>query len=84
MKQAIEDRIRNGVNPFKTLISKEGQPDVDLNIVRLCFQAFTIDDYGKPSMALPPVVSNNIYDKSKFQFYYDNYGALRCCTSKVT
>jgi len=38
----------------------------DLTTVRLCFQAFLPDQNGKFCRIVKPVVSNNIYDKSKF------------------
>jgi len=39
----------------------------DLNVVRLCFQAFLPDEHGNYTLALPPVISNPIYDNSKYQ-----------------
>lgn len=45
--------------------------DCDLNVVRLCFQVFLPDEHGNLTMALPPVVSNPIYDNRKyFIFFY--------------
>ena len=42
--------------------------DVDLNIVRLCFEAFLLDEHGNYTEAIAPVVSHPIYDKSKYNF----------------
>ena len=39
--------------------------DIDLNIVRLCFEAFLPDREGHYTRKLTPVVSNPIFDKSK-------------------
>ncbi|KAH0516101.1 Proto-oncogene c-Rel [Microtus ochrogaster] len=36
--------------------------DCDLNVVRLCFQVFLLDEHGNVTTALPPIVSNPIYD----------------------
>jgi len=47
---------------FKS-IGKGG--NIDLNVVRLCFQVFLPDDSGKISRIVPPVVSLPIHDKSK-------------------
>lgn len=38
---------------------------MDLNTVRLAFQAFLPDTKGKYTQIVQPVVSNCIYDKSK-------------------
>lgn len=39
--------------------------DCDLNVVRLCFQVFLPDEHGNFTTALPPIVSNPIYDNRK-------------------
>lgn len=41
--------------------------EYDLNVVRLCFQAFLPDEHGNYTLALPPLISNPIYDNSKHQ-----------------
>lgn len=41
--------------------------EYDLNVVRLCFQAFLPDEHGNYTLALPPLISNPIYDNSKYQ-----------------
>ena len=44
---------------------KRHPTSIDLNAVRLCFQAFIEGkEKGKVSVPLPPVVSDPIYDKS--------------------
>lgn len=39
--------------------------DIDMSIVRLCWQVFLPDPQGKFTRALKPLLSNYIYDKSK-------------------
>uniref|UniRef100_A0A1B6CGI4 RHD domain-containing protein n=1 Tax=Clastoptera arizonana TaxID=38151 RepID=A0A1B6CGI4_9HEMI len=68
-KKDIEDalRIREEirVDPFKTGFQHKTQPgSIDLNAVRLCFQAFIEgSEPGKFTIPLYPVVSDTIYDK---------------------
>uniref|UniRef100_A0A2K5DWA4 REL proto-onco, NF-kB subunit n=1 Tax=Aotus nancymaae TaxID=37293 RepID=A0A2K5DWA4_AOTNA len=57
--------------PEKQLIDIE---DCDLNVVRLCFQVFLPDEHGNLTTALPPVVSNPIYDNRA-----PNTAELRIC-----
>lgn len=45
----------------------ENQGDIDMSIVRLCWQVFLPDPQGKFTRALKPVMSELIYDKSKWQ-----------------
>ncbi|XP_032147939.1 proto-oncogene c-Rel isoform X2 [Sapajus apella] len=75
VKEAIISRIKAGINPFnvpeKQLIDIE---DCDLNVVRLCFQVFLPDEHGNLTTALPPVVSNPIYDNRA-----PNTAELRIC-----
>ncbi|XP_038200333.1 proto-oncogene c-Rel isoform X2 [Arvicola amphibius] len=63
VKDAIILRISAGINPFNVpeqqLLDIE---DCDLNVVRLCFQVFLPDEHGNLTTALPPIVSNPIYD----------------------
>ncbi|XP_063822839.1 embryonic polarity protein dorsal isoform X2 [Ostrinia nubilalis] len=61
---ALRTRQELRVNPFKTGYAHRSQPQsIDLNAVRLCFQVFLTDDAYKVQRALPPVVSDVIYDK---------------------
>ena len=70
VSSAVYDRLRLGVNPFNTSMSEDQHSsiDVDLNIVRLCFEAFLLDEHGNYTEAIAPVVSHPIYDKSKYNF----------------
>jgi len=63
---AIRDRLQLGVNPFNATVNGDERTtiDVDLSIVRLCFEAFLPDRHGNFTQKLQPVVSNPIYDKS--------------------
>ncbi|CAH1985684.1 unnamed protein product [Acanthoscelides obtectus] len=62
--QALDQRQRLQVDPFKTGYSHKDQPtSIDLNSVRLCFQVFLPDENNKFNTALKPVVSEPIYDK---------------------
>ena len=58
------------MNPFDAAVCEEDHTaiDVDLNVVRLCFEAFLPDQNENYSQALQPVVSNPIFDKSKQDF----------------
>ncbi|XP_037663266.1 proto-oncogene c-Rel isoform X2 [Choloepus didactylus] len=75
VKEAVVSRIRAGINPFSVpeqqLLDIE---DCDLNVVRLCFQVFLPDEHGNLTTALPPVVSNPIYDNRA-----PNTAELRIC-----
>ncbi|XP_068421084.1 proto-oncogene c-Rel isoform X1 [Eschrichtius robustus] len=75
VKEAIISRIRAGINPFNVpeqqLLDIE---DCDLNVVRLCFQVFLPDEHGNLTTALPPIVSNPIYDNRA-----PNTAELRIC-----
>ena len=63
---AVQDRLQLGVNPFNVAINgdEHSVTDVDLNIVRLCFEAFLPDCNGNYTQKVLPVVSIPIYDKS--------------------
>nr|XP_012805850.2 proto-oncogene c-Rel [Jaculus jaculus] len=75
VKEAIISRINLGINPFNVpeqqLLDIE---DCDLNVVRLCFQVFLPDEHGHLTTALPPIVSNPIYDNRA-----PNTAELRIC-----
>ncbi|XP_075152008.1 REL proto-oncogene, NF-kB subunit dorsal isoform X3 [Haematobia irritans] len=63
IKAALEERERKNIDPFKTKFSHKDQPStIDLNIVRLCFQAF-IPTGPRQYYKLKPVVTEPIYDK---------------------
>ncbi|XP_068632924.1 embryonic polarity protein dorsal-like isoform X3 [Battus philenor] len=64
VEAALRTREELRVDPFKTGFSHRGQPQsIDLNAVRLCFQVFVTGERGKVRLALPPAVSDIIYDK---------------------
>ncbi|XP_052276378.1 putative transcription factor p65 homolog isoform X2 [Dreissena polymorpha] len=50
------------VDPFQTGFKHKGQ-NIDLNVVRLCFQVFLPDEQGKITRIVKPVVSQAIHDK---------------------
>lgn len=50
---------------------KDNQTSIDLNAVRLCFQAFLGGSQKGKYSILEPVVSDPIYDKSKFILFYN-------------
>ncbi|XP_059221786.1 embryonic polarity protein dorsal isoform X2 [Stomoxys calcitrans] len=63
IKAALEERERINIDPFKTKFAHKDQPStIDLNIVRLCFQAF-IPIGPRQYYKLKPVVTEPIYDK---------------------
>ncbi|XP_028845911.1 proto-oncogene c-Rel isoform X2 [Denticeps clupeoides] len=75
VKEAIMQRITRGINPFSVhqeqLLQTE---EYDLNVVRLCFQVFLLDETGHYTTALCPLVSNPIYDNRA-----PNTAELRIC-----
>ncbi|XP_019404775.1 PREDICTED: proto-oncogene c-Rel [Crocodylus porosus] len=75
LKDSISLRITRKINPFN--VPEEQLLNVDeydLNVVRLCFQAFLLDDQGNCTFVLPPVISNPIYDNRA-----PNTAELRIC-----
>lgn len=63
VKDAILFRIQRQLNPFNVPQEELLQiASYDLNVVRLCFQVFLPDEHGSFTRALPPVVSNPIFD----------------------
>nr|AFK25806.1 Rel-like protein [Branchiostoma belcheri] len=63
--QALAQRLRLGIDPFHTYNRHKGKMDeVDLNTVRLCFQAFLPDPQtGQCTVSVHPRVSTPIHDK---------------------
>ena len=56
----------------KDTAMKEAQSQangMELNVVRMCFQAYLKDENGQFSRQLPSVISNPIYDSSKYQLH---------------
>nr|XP_056709379.1 proto-oncogene c-Rel [Euleptes europaea] len=75
LKESIISRIANNINPFG--VSQEqlmAIEEYDLNVVRLCFQAFLPNERGDFTLAIPPVISNPIYDNRA-----PNSAELRIC-----
>uniref|UniRef100_A0A1B6MQG1 RHD domain-containing protein n=2 Tax=Graphocephala atropunctata TaxID=36148 RepID=A0A1B6MQG1_9HEMI len=64
IEEALKAREEIRVDPFRTGFIHRSQPgSIDLNAVRLCFQAFLEEEPGKFKLALMPVTSDIIYDK---------------------
>ncbi|XP_053793118.1 proto-oncogene c-Rel isoform X1 [Vidua chalybeata] len=75
LKESISLRILKKINPFNVPEEQLHNIDeYDLNVVRLCFQAFLPDEHGNYTMALPPLISNPIYDNRA-----PNTAELRIC-----
>ncbi|XP_053103008.1 proto-oncogene c-Rel isoform X2 [Hemicordylus capensis] len=75
LKESIISRITKKINPFgvseEQLLAIE---EYDLNVVRLCFQAFLPDEHGHCTRALCPIISNPVYDNRA-----PNSAELRIC-----
>uniref|UniRef100_A0A8C5SZ06 REL proto-oncogene, NF-kB subunit n=1 Tax=Malurus cyaneus samueli TaxID=2593467 RepID=A0A8C5SZ06_9PASS len=75
LKESISLRISKKINPFSVPEEQLHNIDeYDLNVVRLCFQAFLPDEHGNYTIALPPLISNPIYDNRA-----PNTAELRIC-----
>ncbi|XP_062427493.1 proto-oncogene c-Rel isoform X2 [Rhea pennata] len=75
LKESISSRISKKINPFNVPEEQLHNIDeYDLNVVRLCFQAFLPDEHGNYTLALPPLISNPIYDNRA-----PNTAELRIC-----
>ncbi|KAH9519545.1 hypothetical protein Btru_002981 [Bulinus truncatus] len=57
-------RLRKEINvdPYQTGFD-HAQSNIDLNVVRLCFQVFLPNEQGKVTRVVPPVCSHPIHDK---------------------
>ncbi|OPJ83306.1 transcription factor RelB-like protein [Patagioenas fasciata monilis] len=62
IEAAIERKLQLGIDPFKAGSLKNHQ-EVDMNVVRICFQASYTDSAGRRRQ-LSPVLSEPIFDKS--------------------
>ncbi|XP_068034053.1 transcription factor RelB homolog, partial [Anomalospiza imberbis] len=69
---AIEKKLQLGIDPFNAGSLRNHQ-EVDLNVVRICFQASFRDRAGIPR-SLSPVLSQPIFDKKS-----TNTSELRIC-----
>ncbi|XP_066495131.1 transcription factor RelB [Tiliqua scincoides] len=61
IEEAIEKKLQLGIDPFKAGSLKNHQ-EVDMNVVRICFQASYQDHKGE-TRHLSPVLSEAIFDK---------------------
>ncbi|XP_063168689.1 transcription factor RelB [Candoia aspera] len=61
IEESIEKKLQLGIDPFKAGSLKNHQ-EVDMNVVRICFQASYQDSTGK-TWHLNPVLSEPIFDK---------------------
>ena len=51
-------------------VRKEAQQiskTMNLSVVRLCFQAFLMDEHGRFTIPVDPVFSHKVYDSSEFK-----------------
>ena len=55
----------------------ETAKNMDLSVVRLCFQAYLEDTTGNFTRALTPVISVPVYDCSKLRVHTNNYDLHR-------
>ncbi|BFZ06799.1 hypothetical protein BsWGS_09838 [Bradybaena similaris] len=62
VEAALKLRKEINVDPFQTGFDHV-QSNIDLNVVRLCFQVFLPNEQGKITRVVPPVVSQAIHDK---------------------
>ncbi|XP_009695888.1 PREDICTED: transcription factor RelB, partial [Cariama cristata] len=72
IEAAIEKKLQLGIDPFKAGSLKNHQ-EVDMNVVRICFQASYKDSSGQ-TRHLSPVLSEPIFDKKS-----TNTSELRIC-----
>ncbi|XP_069063824.1 transcription factor RelB isoform X1 [Pleurodeles waltl] len=81
IEAAVEKKINMGFDPYKAGHWKN-QEEVDMNVVRLCFQASYQDHKGQTHQ-LEPVLSDPIYDKkstntSELKIYRLNKNMGQC------
>uniref|UniRef100_A0A1A9WBI8 RHD domain-containing protein n=1 Tax=Glossina brevipalpis TaxID=37001 RepID=A0A1A9WBI8_9MUSC len=82
IKAALELRENRNVDPFKTKFAHKDQPSsIDLNVVRLCFQAF-IQTGPRQYKKLTPVVSDPVYDRKAVSDLAIN--RLCSCSAKMS
>uniref|UniRef100_A0A8C5Q4H5 RELB proto-onco, NF-kB subunit n=1 Tax=Leptobrachium leishanense TaxID=445787 RepID=A0A8C5Q4H5_9ANUR len=72
IEQAVQLRLDHGIDPFKAGMWRNHE-EVDLNVVRLCFQGSCLLPGGQRAM-IPPVLSEPIYDKKS-----TNTSELKIC-----
>uniref|UniRef100_A0A1A9ZN75 RHD domain-containing protein n=1 Tax=Glossina pallidipes TaxID=7398 RepID=A0A1A9ZN75_GLOPL len=82
IKAALELRENRNVDPFKTKFAHKDQPSsIDLNVVRLCFQAFILSG-PRQYKKLTPVVSDPVYDRKAVSDLAIN--RLCSCSAKMS
>uniref|UniRef100_A0A3B3HMJ9 V-rel avian reticuloendotheliosis viral oncogene homolog B n=1 Tax=Oryzias latipes TaxID=8090 RepID=A0A3B3HMJ9_ORYLA len=62
LEVSLQKRRNQNIDPFQSKQNIQGIEDMDMNVVRLCFQCSLELDDGRKDM-LSPVVSKPIYDK---------------------
>ncbi|GFR69641.1 transcription factor Rel [Elysia marginata] len=62
VETALRIRKEINVDPYQTGF-EHAQSNIDLNVVRLCFQVFLPNDQGRVTRVVPPVCSHAIHDK---------------------
>lgn len=62
VEDALKLRREINVDPYQTGFD-HASSNIDLNVVRLCFQVFLPDSSGKVTRVVPPVASVPIHDK---------------------
>ncbi|XP_077888029.1 transcription factor RelB isoform X5 [Ictidomys tridecemlineatus] len=72
IEAAIERKIQQGIDPYNAGSLKNHQ-EVDMNVVRICFQASYRDQQGQ-TRRMDPVLSEPVYDKKS-----TNTSELRIC-----
>uniref|UniRef100_A0A8C4R0K0 V-rel avian reticuloendotheliosis viral oncogene homolog n=1 Tax=Eptatretus burgeri TaxID=7764 RepID=A0A8C4R0K0_EPTBU len=60
---AIKQRLIRRIDPYNVGGRALKMENLHMNAVRLCWQAYLLDNHGNVLRALPPVLSNPIYDK---------------------
>ncbi|KAH0631499.1 hypothetical protein JD844_005843 [Phrynosoma platyrhinos] len=68
IEESIEKKLQLGIDPFKAGSLKNHQ-EVDMNVVRICFQASYQDCAGK-TRHLNPVLSEPIFDKKDISIIF--------------
>ncbi|XP_013391679.1 putative transcription factor p65 homolog [Lingula anatina] len=63
VSEALKQREQIRVDPFQTGFKHMKSSNIDLTVVKLCFQVFLPDENGKFTKIVPPVVSQPIFDK---------------------
>ncbi|XP_044254218.1 embryonic polarity protein dorsal-like isoform X2 [Tribolium madens] len=67
LKESLSVREESNIDPFSTgFLHKDHLNCIDLNVVRLCFQVFLIDENRRFTPVSPPVVSDPIYNRKTF------------------